>query len=62
MGPILRLLVTETTGRARPHAEHVAILAACREGDVQLAVELLRQHIDTTKKETAARLRRQAVD
>lgn len=62
MGPVLRLMVTETTGFARPHEEHVAILAACEAGNVEKSVELLRQHIETTKKETGARLRRQAAE
>lgn len=58
IGPSLRQFVTETSGRDRPNAEHHQILGACREGRVDEAVALLRQHIETTKKETAARLRR----
>ncbi|WP_170388144.1 GntR family transcriptional regulator [Ruegeria atlantica] len=58
IGPQLRLLVTTVTGLERPQAEHAAILEACRVGDGGKAVELLRKHIETTKKETAAKLRR----
>ncbi len=58
MGPFLRLMVSETSGLKRPHAEHRSILQASAAGEVEKAVELLRRHIETTKKETAARLRR----
>lgn len=58
MGPTLRLFVTETTGLCRPQAEHREILSACEASNVGLGVALLRQHIETTKKETAAMLRR----
>jgi DNA-binding GntR family transcriptional regulator len=57
-GPSLRRLVSETSGLKRPQEEHRAILEASAAGDVVRAVELLRAHIETTKKETAARLRR----
>lgn len=58
IGPVTRLLVTETSGLERPHQEHHRILDACKAGEVGKAVDLMRQHIETTKKETAARLRR----
>lgn len=58
IGPVVRLLVTETSGLERPSAEHHEILEACEKGNAEVGVELLRQHIETTKKETAARLRR----
>lgn len=58
MGPVTRLMVSETSGLSRPHQEHLEILAACKAGAVSEAVEQLRRHIETTKKETAARLRR----
>ncbi|WP_112320630.1 GntR family transcriptional regulator [Oceanibium sediminis] len=58
MGPALRLLMTEASGLDRPNEEHHAILSACESGDVTGAVDLLRAHIETSKKETAARLRR----
>lgn len=57
MGPFVRLLVSETSGLSRPHEDHKAILAACRAGDVDAAVSLMQKHIETTKKEMAARLR-----
>lgn len=60
MGPVLRLAVTEASGLDRPHAEHCAILDACEAGKVQDAVRLLGRHIETTRKETAARLRRRS--
>jgi len=62
IGRYLRLLVTETSGSNRPAAEHQAILEACEAADIPLAVDLLRHHIETSKKETAARLRRQQMD
>lgn len=58
LGPYLRLLVTEASGAERPHREHSAILQACQRSDTPKAAELLRQHIETTKKEVAAFLRR----
>lgn len=61
LGPAVRLLVTETTGLERPQDEHRAILAACEAGDVTAAVRVLRGHIETTRKETAARMRRQGM-
>lgn len=59
MGPFLRTLMSETSGLERPHKEHIAILDAAANGKVDNAVELLRRHIETTKKEMAARMRRQ---
>lgn len=61
IGPMMRLLVTETSGLERPHAEHLAILEACIAHDTARAVALLRQHIQTTRKETAAKLRRRGM-
>lgn len=58
MGPAVRSLVSETSGLKRPHAEHVMILDAVEQGNTGQAVDLLRRHIETTKKEMAARLRR----
>ncbi|WP_323764071.1 GntR family transcriptional regulator [Marinovum sp.] len=60
IGPALRAFVTQTSGLHRPHAEHREILAACRAQDIGRAVSLLRDHIKTTRKEVAARLRRAA--
>lgn len=58
LGPFVRLLVSETSGFERPAQEHRDILTACEAGDTQKAVRLLRQHIETTRKETAALMRR----
>lgn len=60
IGPVMRLMVTETSGLERPHAEHQAILQACIAHDTAKAVDLLRQHIQTTRKETAAKLLRRS--
>ncbi len=59
IGPAARMLVTETSGIERPSSEHKAILEACVERDQVAGIALLREHISTTKKEIAARLRRQ---
>lgn len=58
LGPFVRLLVTETSGFERPVQEHQDILDACAAGDAGLAIRLLRDHIETTRKETAALMRR----
>jgi DNA-binding GntR family transcriptional regulator len=60
LGKYLRLLVTEVSGLVRPMQEHEAILDACARGDGSQAVQNLRQHIETTKKEVGAFLRRKA--
>lgn len=60
IGPQLRAFVTQTSGFQRPHGEHLEILTACRTGDVAKAVMFMRDHIETTRKEVAARLRRRA--
>lgn len=61
LGPFVRLLVTETSGFERPVQEHQDILDACAAGEVGRAVKLLRDHIETTRKETAALMRRRSV-
>lgn len=58
IGPVARKLVTETSGLDRLGAEHGAILQACKNGAVDEGVDLLRKHVQTTKKEIVARLRR----
>lgn len=58
LGPFVRLLVTETTGFQRPLQEHQDILDACAAGQSARAVNLLRAHIETTRRETAALMRR----
>lgn len=58
VGPLIRLRVTEVTGLERPMKEHRQILQSCRDGAVEDAVATLRTHIETTKREVAASLRR----
>lgn len=58
IGPGMRLLMSETTGFKRPHEEHEEILALCQAGNRKAAVDLLRRHIETTKKEMAAQMRK----
>lgn len=61
MGALMRLRVTEASGRDRPLREHAEILEACIERDVPRAVSALKEHIEETKKEVAAFLRRKAL-
>lgn len=61
IGPGMRLLVSETSGFKRPHKEHLEILEQCEAANVKSAVDLLRRHIETTKKEMAARMRRSSL-
>jgi DNA-binding GntR family transcriptional regulator len=58
MVPLVRTLMSEASGLKRLHLEHVAILEAAAKGKTNKAVELLREHMETAKKEMAARLRR----
>ena len=58
VGPLVRLRVTEATGLERPMREHAQILQSCRKGAVSDAVDALRDHIETSKREVAASLRR----
>ncbi|MCV0427461.1 MAG: GntR family transcriptional regulator [Roseibium sp.] len=60
LGPFTNMMVSEASGLERPHKEHQDILAACVTGNASKAVELLKQHIETTKKVTAAFMRRGA--
>ncbi len=60
LGPFLRLLVTEASGLERPMREHAEILAACEAGDIPKALDALKKHIEATKKEVAAYMRRGA--
>lgn len=60
-GSFMRLKVTMASGFDRPHLEHVNILKACEEGNTEQGVELLRQHIERTKKEVVAHFRRQSL-
>lgn len=58
MGAVTRQRVTRIMGLERPVREHQAILEACEAGDTADAVGHLRRHIDTTRKEFVAFLRR----
>lgn len=61
VGPLVRLRVTEATGLERPMKEHAHILQSCRDGEVSDAVAALRDHIETSKREVAASLRRRHI-
>lgn len=52
-----RVQVSTARGKDNPQAEHRAILAACRAGDVDTAVKLLESHISSTQKIVAASTR-----
>jgi len=54
MGPFLMLNITMATGLDRPHEEHKQLLAACEQGNVELASNILREHIITTQMEVAS--------
>lgn len=58
IGPYIQHEMTRATGHVRPQDEHLEILLACEAQDTDRAVSLLRRHIETTKREMAARLRR----
>lgn len=61
MGAFLRMKVSMATGLERPHAEHLALLDACRARQVDTAVAILRTHIEHTQREVAAHFRRQLI-
>ncbi|GAA6208836.1 GntR family transcriptional regulator [Cognatishimia sp. WU-CL00825] len=58
IGPVLRLVVTEANGMERPKKDHELIVDACLNGNVEQATRLARQHIQETRKEVAAFMRR----
>lgn len=53
-----RLQVSIATGKERPHREHQDIFLACRDGDIDAAVQLLEAHIAYSQKALAAAVRR----
>jgi len=53
----MRLKITQMSGLARPHAEHLAILEACKANKTSLGAKLIRKHIESTKKEVLAYFR-----
>ena len=55
----MRLKISQVSGLERPHLEHLAILKACRDGNIELGVKLLRKHIEYTKKEVTSYFRKQ---
>lgn len=61
MGPLLRMRVTKVSGLERPAHEHAEILKACAEGKANEAVTSLKKHIDVSKREVAAQIRRDAI-
>jgi len=46
----VRMKIAQATGREKPHSEHIEILEACKQGDVEKAVSLLTTHLEHTKK------------
>jgi DNA-binding GntR family transcriptional regulator len=57
-----RGMVSRTVGKDRPQQEHYRLLAACRTGDVDCAVQLLGEHIAHTQKSLMALARRRPAD
>jgi DNA-binding GntR family transcriptional regulator len=45
-----RALVSRATGKERPQREHYQLLELCRDGEIEKAVRLLREHIEQTQK------------
>ncbi|ASJ75351.1 GntR family transcriptional regulator [Granulosicoccus antarcticus] len=60
VGPLVRLRVTETAGLERPMKEHAEILELCKARAAEPAIKALRAHIETTHREVAAAIRRNA--
>ncbi|GAA6208840.1 GntR family transcriptional regulator [Cognatishimia sp. WU-CL00825] len=58
LGPYSNTIVSTASGLERPQQEHQMILNACKNGAADEAAALLKDHILTTKKVTAAFLRR----
>ncbi len=55
----MRLKITQVSGLERPHAEHLAILQACKDNQPEIGARLLKEHIECTKKEVVAYFRRE---
>lgn len=55
----MRLKISQVSGLERPHLEHLAILEACKDGNIHLGEKLLRKHIEYTKKEVTSYFRKQ---
>ncbi|MET4387489.1 DNA-binding GntR family transcriptional regulator [Bradyrhizobium sp. F1.4.3] len=50
VGRFTRALVSRATGKDRPQREHYQLLEFCRDGEVEKALRLLREHIVQTQK------------
>ncbi len=50
VGRFTRALVSRATGKDQPQREHYQLLEHCRDGEVEKAVRLLREHIVQTQK------------
>jgi DNA-binding GntR family transcriptional regulator len=50
VGRFTRALVSRATGKERPQREHYRLLELCREGEIEKAVRLLREHIEQTQR------------
>ncbi len=61
VSPLVRLRVTETAVLERPVREHAKILELCKARAVQPAMNALRIHIETTRREVAASVRRDTI-
>lgn len=61
LGASSRSFLSGTAGPERPRRKHALIRRGCKEGDIAGGTAPLARHIETTKKETAARLRSTAL-
>ena len=61
VGPLMRLRVTEAAGVERSVRQHAEILTFCRARNIDGAVRALRAHIEMTKREVAASIRRKSM-
>jgi len=61
IGPVLRALLTRTSGLQRPNAVHRETLGPCKKHDAGRAVAVLRSQIETARKEVAACLSKTAL-
>jgi DNA-binding GntR family transcriptional regulator len=57
-----RGMVSRTVGKDRPQQEHYKLLAACRKGEADRAVQLLGEHIAHTQKSLMALARRRSTE
>jgi DNA-binding GntR family transcriptional regulator len=62
VGRFTRALVSRATGKERPQREHYRLLELCREGEIEKAVRLLREHIEQTQKTLRSAQRHAARD